>query len=407
MQVFFAEYQMVNEMIQTRLHKSLLALLQEPLDSVLYREMHTYDDLRHSAQAMVLFGAGRLGRKILGALRQVGVEPVAFADNNPSLWGEKIEGLEVLSLGEAVLKFSNNAAFVVSIWNGIESSYLKVKKELHQLGCLTIVPFMAIAWKWPDDLLPHYCFDLPHRIIQEKERILRGFNLFADETSQALYISLIRWRLWMDFDGLPDPIPSQYFPANLLTKCDHEVFVDCGAFDGDTIRAFLTFGQNSCQRIVALEPDADNFSRLEIYVKGLPQEVGRKISLMRVAAYSSKVKVPFNETGNHTSGIDALGAHEVPGGTLDEILENEEPTFIKMDIEGGELDALMGAQRAIKRCNPVLAVGVYHKPTHLWDIPLFIASLSCDYRFFLRAHAAEGTDVVCYAIPKHRGTHGS
>jgi hypothetical protein len=78
------------------------------------------------------------------------------------------------------------------------------------------------------------------------------------------------------------------------------------------------------------------------------------------------------------------------------------PTFIKMDIEGAEVDALIGARRLIENALPVLAICVYHQPDHLWRIPLLIRSFSDQYRFFLRPHNEEGWDLVCYAVPASR-----
>lgn len=70
-----------------------------------------------------------------------------------------------------------------------------------------------------------------------------------------------------------------------------------------------------------------------------------------------------------------------------------------MDIEGSELDALVGAQELIRRANPILAVCAYHRQDHLWRVPLLIHSISDQYRFFLRPHGSEGWDLVCYAVP--------
>lgn len=78
------------------------------------------------------------------------------------------------------------------------------------------------------------------------------------------------------------------------------------------------------------------------------------------------------------------------------------PSFIKMDIEGAELDALIGARHSIEKDLPVLAISAYHQPDHVWRIPLLIQSFSDQYRFFLRSHNEEGWDLVCYAVPISR-----
>jgi len=96
------------------------------------------------------------------------------------------------------------------------------------------------------------------------------------------------------------------------------------------------------------------------------------------------------------------GSVEVESVPLDSVLSDFVSTYIKMDIEGAELDALIGARCIIERECPVLAVCVYHQQDHLWRIPSLIRSLSSRYRFFLRAHNEEGWELVCYAVPVNR-----
>ena len=88
--------------------------------------------------------------------------------------------------------------------------------------------------------------------------------------------------------------------------------------------------------------------------------------------------------------------------TLDSLVDGGRPTFIKLDIEGSEVDALNGARRTIQQQAPVLAVCVYHRQDHLWRIPLLLSHLRDDYAFFLRPHNEEGWDLLCYAVPLAR-----
>ena len=92
----------------------------------------------------------------------------------------------------------------------------------------------------------------------------------------------------------------------------------------------------------------------------------------------------------------------VPCVRLDDLLADAAPTFLKMDIEGAEPDALAGAAAVVTRHRPVLAVCVYHVQDHLWSLPLQMAALHPDYRFHLRPYNEEGWDLVCYAVPPER-----
>ena len=106
--------------------------------------------------------------------------------------------------------------------------------------------------------------------------------------------------------------------------------------------------------------------------------------------------------GNGSSAVSVSGNTLVACVPLDQILADPQPTYIKFDIEGAEREALAGAENTIRGARPILAVCVYHKPDDLWELPLYLRELLDDYRFFLRRHAEEAFDVVCYAVPRSR-----
>ena len=89
--------------------------------------------------------------------------------------------------------------------------------------------------------------------------------------------------------------------------------------------------------------------------------------------------------------------------SLDEALPGFAPSLIKMDIEGAEMDALQGARTLIARHCPGLAISVYHRPEHLWQIPLWVNhAMPGAYRLSLRSHAYNDFELVLYAIPNPR-----
>jgi hypothetical protein len=87
---------------------------------------------------------------------------------------------------------------------------------------------------------------------------------------------------------------------------------------------------------------------------------------------------------------------------LDDISWPLTPTYVKMDIEGAEPQALVGATGLLRRHHPILAVCTYHRSEHLWQIPNLIRSIAPEYNLFLRRYAEECWEGVCYAIPNHR-----
>jgi FkbM family methyltransferase len=389
---------------QPSLESELDALLSEPIESVRRREATAFDELASPFEkSLVLFGAGGLGRKTLAGLRRLGVEPLAFADNNPALWGKEVDGMQVLAVPTAAELYAHRAAFIITIWRGEGSDTMTERRQqLARLNCPRIVPFGLLYWKYPEEFLPHYAVDLPSKVYQQAEKVRAALGLWADQPSRREFLAQVRWRTFMDFDCLPRPVSHEiYFPADLTTLMPHEVFIDCGAFDGDTIRRFLHVGGGSADRIVAYEPDPVNFRRLQEFKSGLSLDLQHRLILHASAVGAKKGKVHFESSGTEASSVGS-GDLEVDCVTLDESLADLKASYVKMDIEGSELDALVGSENTIRRHLPIVAACAYHRQHHLWDIPLCVRSLSSDYHFFLRPHLLEVWDLVCYAIPSSR-----
>src|SRR5262249_33859626 len=378
--------------------------LHEDLPLTREREQCSYDRLVAPFDGrLVLFGAGGLGRKALAGLRKVGIAPLAFADNNPRLWNNEVDGLRVLAPADAARLHGDSALFVITVWGALGRDRMKQRRQLlTDLGCRAISSFLPLFWKYADVFLPFYAVDLPHKVHEQADRVSQASTLWADESSRREYLAQVRWRLTGDFDGLPDPTTqARYFPAEVLKLLGDQALADCGAYDGDALAPFLEASRGSFRAVDAFEPDPDNFAKLEQAVAALPEHLRTRVHLHRSAVGARAGKVRFEATGTAASTV-GTGPLEVDCVRLDDALERRPPTFIKMDIEGAELDALVGARRLIQRGKPLLALSAYHLQDHLWKIPLFLHSLSDRYCFFLRPHRIEVWDLVCYAVPEDR-----
>jgi FkbM family methyltransferase len=386
----------------------LETLLSESAGAAAERAAKAFDELAAPFQdRIVLYGAGNLGRKTVQGLRSIGIEPLAFSDGNPALWGSRIEGLDVMSPPDAIARFGENAAFVISIWGGALEPFGQRKRVLEDLGAKRVVSFGYLYWKYPQAFLPHYAFDLPQRVLERRDEVVRAFDLWSDDASRTEYVAQVRWRLTLDFDGLPAPVTHEtYLAPDLYRLTDHEVFVDCGAYDGDTMAAVLRATHDRIDNILAFEPDAISYARCAQYIATLAPAIRQRISLNQWALGASAGTVSFSQSGTPASSVVARSGEgdriEIPCVRLDDVVDGRVPTFIKMDIEGAEPDAIRGAAGTIVAAAPILTVCSYHQQDHLWTIPLLIDSIRPGYRFFLRPHLLEVWDLVCYAVPQDR-----
>jgi FkbM family methyltransferase len=378
-------------------------LFGEGVMGAVAREQSAFDRVvGRPNRPLVLFGAGGLGRKTLNALRLCSIEPNAFADSNPQLWGQTVDRLPVLSPADAAQRYGEDGTIVITIWNHRATDRMPRRVEyLQSLGCRTVVTFLPLFWKFPELLLPHYPADLPHHVHEQATDVVAMSDYWSDDTSRQEYLAQVAWRLHGDFAVLPDPVAGRTnFPPGLFLLSPSEVFVDCGAYDGDTVLSFLEESNKTFKRISAFEPDPANFSQLQATISVLPER--DRITLHQAATGAAEGRVRFSPDQGQASAVGA-GDLEVPCVAIDTALDGVVPTLIKMDIEGAELDALAGARRTIERHMPILAISCYHRQDHLWKIPLLIRSYNPEYSFFLRPHG-ECWDLVCYAVPLHRLT---
>jgi len=377
--------------------RQLDELLSEDLQNIIDREKESFDKLvKPFGNSLILFGAGQLGRKVLNVLRSAGINPLAFTDNDQNLWDKTIDNLKVLSPVNAAKEFGNKAAFIVTIWS-YGYSFLDVRQQLKMLGCKKIVPCLPLLWKYHEHLLPNFCLDLPHLTFQYPEAIRQTFSLWMDEKSRECFIAFLRWRLFLDYNNLPKPIDC--YPKDIFELDASYGFVDCGAYDGDTIIDFINRQGDSFREIIAVEPDPINHKKLKDTVSKLDNNIRKRITLFQLAVGDKKGKISFNACGTMASSIMGSGNTSIDCLPLDDILDPKLMYYIKLDVEGAELSVLTGAKRIIEEGKSIWSITMEHKYNDIWRIPLFIKSISNSYNFYLRSHGFECIDLTCYAIP--------
>jgi FkbM family methyltransferase len=302
-----------------------------------------------------------------------------------------------MSAAGAAGRFGRDDPFIVTVYTGA-----KVRRQLRGLG-LREFPFTTLALRFPDALMPHNCVDFPHKMVGHGAAIREALGIWADAASRREYVAQVRYRLTFDGD-VPQCLPPRetYFPKDLVALTDDEVFVDCGAYDGDSVRDFLRRRGDRFGGVVALEPDPGNAERLKASIAGMPEELRRKVEVVTAAAASRRGTLRFDALGTVGSTVGEGGTAEVDCITLDEVLARRHPSYIKMDIEGSEPDALAGARAVIAQDAPVLAICLYHRQEDLWQIPLQIRALNPSYRLYLRRYSDDCWEQVCYAIPPER-----
>jgi len=382
--------------------RELTGLLSEPFGECRHRESTTFDELSGYMRGapLVLLGAGGLGRLITKLARQNGDQVVAFCDNAQRLWGSEVEGVPVMSPADAADLYGDDAIFIVTIWAAFVPGTMSDRvAQLMGLNCRCVLPFQYYLWKHPESL-PYFNVDLPSRVLQQRDDVAACMELWSDDDSEIEYLAQVRARLTACFEDIaPADSNGQYYPSDLLCFTDDEVFVDVGAFDGDSLESFIGAASGRFRRAIAYEPDPNNFAKLR---ERTSLNAWRSRLDLRQQAVTDVPGVVSFLTGQEMSSRMGSGGVEVPAVTIDSLLdEGIVPTFMKFDVEGFETQAIGGGARTIAEHQPALAVCVYHKQDHLWMLPLAVHRMNPSYRFHLRPYGFIWEE-VCYAIPPHR-----
>jgi FkbM family methyltransferase len=192
--------------------------------------------------------------------------------------------------------------------------------------------------------------------------------------------------------------PSQYFPKNIVQLQDNEVFVDGGGFVGDTALQFAENTHGNFKKIHVFEPVKETFDEMLVNIDSVEKNK-RNIIPYNVGLYSSLQDVFFSEPSSGAR-IEDQGPTPARLVALDSYLseaDRKEITYIKLDVEGSELEALKGMQETIAKYKPKLAICIYHLPRDTWEIPLFIHQLNPAYKLYIRQHQPV-CETVCYAV---------
>ena len=346
------------------------------------------DTLRN--QEILIYGAGSFGKEIYHLLSQNNIKVTAFLDRNYRDI-QQVEGVPVYGL-ESYYYDKSNVTVLFSIVcdkharnqiiNQIKRSGFQNVTESQSIRCLQV----------------NYSKEYDNSCENILERIKKGYTLLSDEKSRKIYINNIYAHFSGNYSKCPefeDNMDSQYFPDDITFNNNYSVFIDCGGFVGDTIDSVMK--KRCCEKIISFEPFIDNFK----FMSELCNKYNQNTEFILFNnAVSDKISQSYFKSGTGSGTLDAQGDVVVNTVSMDSVIIGTKPTFIKMDIEGEEINALNGARKLIELNTPDLAICVYHNVDHIWEIPLLINSINPGYDFYLRSYNSYTMETVLYGFKK-------
>jgi len=341
---------------------------------------------------LLVYGARLAGRRVRDYLVARGQRVDAFLDRDESL--DDVDGLPVFSAQDWA---GNHDPAKACVLIGLFNAHVDTKTifdDLEALGFGRIVSLVEFVRLYPEDQPFRYWLVAPRFYEQHAARIAALRVALEDEASKQLLDAIVEYRTLGDPRCLPSVAGQQYFPADVPGLPEPLRFIDCGAYIGDTVQALLAAGFRFTS-LATFEPDLDNYRHLTAQLGQVPGAIHFPCGVSdssRLSGYD-----PTLGAGGH---LVESGGNPVCCVRLDDALPGFAPNFIKMDIEGEEPAALRGAAGLLRAHRPHLAISIYHRAEHLWEIAEQLQAFGLGYRFYLRCHSPSTFDAVLYAVPE-------
>ncbi len=296
---------------------------------------------------------------------------------------------------KAVLKSRLVPANAIVINCSMSIAPVAAHKKVQELGIKSILSYIDLSTVNPSKFpLPSFVLETRKDVSENLEKWKKLYNSFDDEKSRQVLDDVLSYRITGNYNFMKNfkiSLQEQYFEE--FFKLDKgEIFVDSGGFNGDTTEEFCKYCPDY-NRIYFFEPSLKNLSAAKSRLNKL-----KNIDFIDLGISDKAGELSFDSDAGSACSITESGKSVIRVTTLDLYIKGK-ITFIKMDLEGWELNALKGARTHIINDYPKLAIAVYHKSSDFWKIFEYVSSLRNDYKIFLRHYTEGWSETVLFFLP--------
>lgn len=336
------------------------------------------------SETVLIYGAGNSSMLYAECFWKENLPITHYVDRSPEKIGTIFQGKPVISPEEMAAAHKSET---VLICTGNAGTYRSIKRYLDEADMESLS-------------VDTYVFR------KNKDKVLAVYDLLCDEVSKATYANMIQARMGLAEVDLSLITGDSYFAVNTFSLFSAgEVYVDCGAYVGDTIEKYLFTKQGVFGKVFAFEPEPRNFAAMAYRTERLKQEWALsddKITLVQAGIGEKSSMVYVSGEGNDAASLSASLSENASGTavricSIDDYFAEQRITFLKADIESYEEKMLLGAKNVIRRDRPKIALCIYHNASDMFTLPLMLAEMDCGYHFSVRQHYGDLTDTVLYA----------
>lgn len=330
--------------------------------NTVFNEEFLFDYLKNSKKPIYIYGMGNGAEKLKLLLEKYGITLSGIFASDDYARGNNFLGFKVGKYKDLprdaiiLLAFGSFIPQLLERFNNMA--------EEHE--------FFA-----PDMPLFGNDFFEPSHLQKYRQEIEKAYNSLADDLSKQVFINTVKYKISGKINYLREieTERSEIF-KNLIKLNSSESFLDLGAYDGDTVDEFKTLTNNSYREIIAVEPDIKNFKKLSAKTT--------EALLLNIGVYNFNGTLSFSTEGNRNSSFKESGKNSIAVKTIDSICSDKDITFIKMDVEGSEREAIEGGSKTLKVHKPKLIISAYHKTFDFFTLINQIVEINPEYKIFLR-----------------------
>ncbi len=338
----------------------------------------------------VIFGASFIGDSFYDTLLELGIKIVCFCDGYRK--GTTPNGNGPIITPDELIHNYPKANILLSVSEKRTEEIITLLKGLgYSKDCIFPAPGVLLAQgDW-----------------ESFSRHIHGYewayNFFRDDISKQIILGRIERYLFGTYVKSTTDC-EEYFEKGIINLNSQEVFVDGGGYIGDSTKAFIRHTDNHYRHIYVFEPSKEMVKRAKETLSGY-----ENVTVIEKGLWSGEKGLDFyvisgmGASGFGREGIQSEEVVHVPTDSLDNIFFGKPsadlPTYIKLDIEGAEKEALSGAKAVISKARPKLAVCVYHKPEDVYEIPQTIADITDGYTYHLIQCGNSINETILYACP--------
>ncbi len=329
----------------------------------------SWEYLKDTNKPIILYGTGNGADLVIDEFNRIGIKISEITASDGFVRRRSFRGFTVKSIKEieeAYEDFIIVLGFASSIPQVLDS--IKELSEKHKV-IMPVVPVFG-----------NTIFNRDY-LGSNLDKLVNARTLLHDEESKRIFDNMVAFQFTGELHYLfSSESTREEALTEILELTDKEDMLDLGAYRGDTVEELITL-TGGYSSVTALEPDKKSYEKLCVYLSDK-----ENTEALPYAVWNEHKELVFSGGGGRQSALSDTGKYTVEAVTVDNITKDRKITYVKMDVEGVEKEAIEGMQKLMSTQKPKLSIACYHRTEDLCTLIPLIHSINPKYKIHLRHH---------------------